>query len=83
MAQINFNPDPWETYNHKVEQHENFIERYKFFLDRICTHLDWVDKTKSKTWTTDEIRNLIGSEISRAHSMDAPNKPGYDRANND
>jgi hypothetical protein len=71
----------WDRYHIEVADHEKFIKDYKFFLERICRHLDWVNKEKA--WTPEEIRKVMYSEIDKAHSMDAPNEPGYYHANND
>ena len=71
----------WQTYYQELQRHETFCDNYQLFLDRICAHLEWL--RPSNTWTTDEIRRTIMSEIDRKRSMDAPNKPGYYRANND
>ncbi len=73
-----------EKYEQDVKAHDHFIERYRFYLDRLVNHLEWQGKRVNKaTWTPDEIRALMTSEIDMASSMDAPNKPGYYRANND
>ena len=71
----------WEKYYADLDRHEEFYNSYKFYLDRMLRHLEW--RKPSNTWTTEEIRKEISDEISRALSMDAPNKPGYYRANND
>ena len=73
--------EQWEKYYEEVARHNEFISRYRFFLDRIVKHLEW--RSPSNTWTTDQITKVIKDEIDRADSMDAPNKPGYSRANND
>jgi len=73
--------EQWDDYEIKVEAHEKFIADYRFYLDRICNHLKWVDPNKA--WVPEEIRERISSEIRMSHSMDAPNEPGYYRANND
>lgn len=71
----------WQEYYRKLKEHEQFCNDYKFFLDRICRHLEW--SKPNNTWTTVDILVLIGSEIDKSRSMDAPNPPGYYRAAND
>jgi len=71
----------WSQYHESLKEHEQFIKNYKFFLDRICGHLDWIKS--GNAWTTDDIRSVINAEIKKSHSMDAPNEPCYYRANND
>lgn len=74
----------WQKYYADLERHEQFIKNYKFFLDRIVTHLNWLgERRKRNEWTPDDIARVLGSEIDQSWSMDAPNKPGYYRANND
>jgi hypothetical protein len=73
--------EQWERYEAELAAHNQYIDRYRFFLNRICNHLEW--KEKGKSWTPDEIRKLMTSEIDMSESCDAPNKPGYYRANND
>ena len=71
----------WDDYSEELHSHEQFISNYKFFLDRIVKHLEFVHS--GAYWNTEEIKATITREISRSHSMDAPNEPGYYRANND
>ena len=73
--------EQWNEYNERLAEHEQFIYNYTFFLNRIVRQLEFVQP--NKTWTTEEITKAITSEIKRSDSMDAPNKPGYYRANND
>ena len=73
----------WDDYELKVKVHKKFIENYRFFLDRIVNHLKWKQGGQKESWTPDEIHKVMTSEIDMAASMDAPNKPGYYRANND
>lgn len=76
--------EQWDQYEIEVNDHEKFIEHYKFFLDRIVNYLEWQGPRMNKTsFTPSEIRDFVSSEIISADSMDAPNKPGYYRANND
>lgn len=72
----------WQKYYYELQKHEQFYDNYRIFLDRILNFLDG-NNGPNCTWTTAHIRKIISSEIDRAHSMDAPNKPGYYRANND
>lgn len=73
-----------DRYEQDLAAHKKFIENYRFFLDRICTHLEWQGGRLNKTsWTPAEIKDWIGSEISASSSLDEPNRPGYYRANND
>ncbi|MBZ0246334.1 MAG: hypothetical protein K8H85_10330 [Cyclobacteriaceae bacterium] len=73
--------EQWDQYSKDLNKHEQFIKDYKFFTDRICRHLNFIDHKKQ--WTIEEIRKTMIDEIDKSHSMDAPNKPGYFRANND
>lgn len=73
--------EQWDRYDQDLAKHEEFYHDYAFYLDRILRHLEWV--RPSNTWTTDDIKKTIACEIDRARSMDAPNKPGYEFANND
>lgn len=76
--------EQWERYELDLKAHEAFIANYKFFLDRIVTYLEWQSGRIGKTsFTPAEIKDWVGSEIIASSSMDAPNKPGYTRANND
>ena len=72
--------EQWDQYEKDCVKHNKFIEDYKFFLTRICRHLEQFGQNK---WTPREIMSYMTSEIDMAESMDAPNKPGYYRANND
>ena len=71
----------WQKYYTELERHEKFCDDYRFFLDRITTALEW--GWPLRTWTTEDIQKVIGAEIEKSRSMDAPNKPGYYRVNND
>jgi hypothetical protein len=73
--------EQWTKYELDVKAHKAFIEDYRFFLNRITRHLEWMKP--NNTWTTVDILAAIGREIDKSESMDAPNKPGYYRANND
>ncbi|HYF69116.1 MAG TPA: hypothetical protein VD884_13325 [Ohtaekwangia sp.] len=73
--------EQWDSYAEDVKRHQEFIKNYRFFLDRICNHLSWLDKNAE--WAAGDIRIAISREIDKAESMDAPNEPGYYRANND
>lgn len=73
--------EQWDKYYEELDAHNKFIERYRFYLDRIVNFLEF--KKPKNTWTTSDILTLIEGEIRDSQSMDAPNKPGYYRANND
>lgn len=73
--------EQWERYELEVKAHEQFIERYRFYLERIVKHLEF--KRNNGTWSPAEIFFTMEQEIRMSESMDAPNKPGYTRANND
>lgn len=76
--------EQWQRYTEEMKAHEKLIKNYKFFLDRIVTYLEWQGKRLNKTsWTPSEIKDWVGSEITAASSMNEPNKPGYEFANND
>lgn len=70
-----------EQYEKDLAAHNVFIERYRLYLDRIYKHMEW--KKKGESFTADEMRRIMTAEIDMASSCDAPNKPGYERANND
>jgi len=73
-------------YNEDVAAHELFISNYRYFLERICNHLDWVEGLTigdRRLWQTAEIRKIISDEIDKSESMDAPNKPNSEFSNND
>jgi len=74
-------PEQWLDYEVKKKAHELFIHNYKFFLNRIVRHLEFVQP--GKQWTLEEMQHTIMNEIKMSDSIDAPNKPGYYRANND
>lgn len=67
-----------EDYELQVKVHKKHVENYRFFLDRIVNHLD-----SNSLYSTKAIKEIMTAEIDRVQSMDAPNKPGYYRANND
>jgi hypothetical protein len=73
--------EQWERYEAEVKAHEKFIERYRFYLERIVNHLEL--NYPRCTWTPAKIKEFMTAEIDKSSSMDAPNKPGYYRANND
>lgn len=76
--------EQWDRYEADVKAHEEFIKNYKFFLDRIVTYLEWQSPRINKpSFTPAEIKDFVGSEIFAAQSMDAPNPPNYEFANND
>jgi len=76
---------PMSEHEKDVEKHEQFIRDYKFFLDRICNHLKFINNgdTSDHSWSVDEIRGTMTAEIHKCQSMDAPNPPNYTIANND
>lgn len=74
--------EQWEQYESDYEVFMGRISVRKFELDRMLNYLKFINPEKN-TWTLDEIRRKISDEISKSESMDAPNKPGYYRANND
>jgi hypothetical protein len=73
--------EQWDRYEAELKNHKEFIANYMFFLNRIVKHLEWAHP--NQTWTTKEISHVICTEIGHASSMSAPNKPGYEYANND
>lgn len=73
--------EQWDKYEQDCKEHEEHIKRYRFFLDRICNMLEF--KKPNHFWTTAHIHNVMTAEIDMSSSCDAPNKPGYYRANND
>lgn len=74
-----------DRYEEEVKSHEEYIKNYRHFLEKIVNHMKWHDKRYSMThtWTPDDILDFFTKEIDQAESMDAPNRPGYFRANND
>lgn len=73
--------DDWREYADRMRHHEFNIGRERFYLDHFCNLLEQF--AAKKQWTAEEIRARLKSEIDMANHCDAPNKPGYFRANND
>ena len=72
---------PMNRYYARLEKHKEHISNYREYLGKICDHLAHSKNIDLRTVT--EIRRIISAEIDMASSCDAPNKPGYERANND
>lgn len=69
------------AYEEEVKQHEERIRIRRFELDRMLQLMEFYHP--GIQWSVDDIRRFMTSQIDQAESMDAPNKPGYYRANND
>ena len=67
--------EQWDKYELDLQNHEARIAYQRDFLNNILMYCEanGFNATKQK----------FESELDRALSMDAPNKPGYYRANND
>ncbi len=71
---------PEEQYQKGKESHDAFIRGYKAAIrdaERIAENYNEIFGIRQ------HIINSLKSECSMCESMDAPNKPGYYRANND
>ena len=78
--------EQWDAYEERCEEHNQFISQYRSYLGRIVNHLQWInDKSNNpgESYTPEEINRIMSNEIDMMSSMNAPNKPGYYRANND
>ena len=79
--------EQWERYYTELEQHEKRVERNKPIPPPpYFTHYKPTDKFPSHAETAEEaarIYKIALSEWEMMRSCDAPNKPGYYRANND
>jgi hypothetical protein len=69
-------------YEEDLKQHLERIITMRMELKRMCGWLKSYYPNK-ETWTLEELQNSGKHLIDMAESMDAPNKPGYYRANND
>lgn len=74
--------EQWDKYYSDTKSHDKFISDYRFFLNKIVSHLDWMS-SENTLWSIDDIKRVMTTELDKIESMDAPNKPGYYRANND
>jgi hypothetical protein len=63
------------------KSHEDYIKVRRFELDRMLELMEFFNP--KSLWTVETIRQFMTSQIDQSESMDAPNKPGYYRANND
>jgi hypothetical protein len=72
---------PMNRYYAAVQRHDDHIANYRKYLKKICNHLGSFKHRDS--FTVEEITRIMTGEIDMSASCDAPNKPGYDRANND
>lgn len=66
----------WKRYAEELERHELFCKHMKIAFDRAIWLLEHCDNLEF-------IKTTLYEELSRTQSMDAPNMPGYYRANND
>jgi len=71
--------EQWDQYYEDVYSHELFCKHAKVLFDRV----NWLIKSEVDLGTASYINEVLKCELSRMQSMDAPNKPGYYRANND
>lgn len=62
------NPTPMDKYEKDLKDHQDYCAKIK---------------PKRESYLTEQAFNTDMSEWDRKVSMDAPNKPGYYRANND
>lgn len=67
-----------ESYQKEKESHDTFIRGYRAALNDANFFLE-----KDELLTASQLLRRISHEASKRDSMDAPNPPGYYRANND
>jgi len=67
-----------ESYQKEKESHDTFIRGYRAAVNDAVIALD-----NDELLTASQLLRRIQSELSKRDSMDAPNPPGYYRANND
>lgn len=67
-----------ERYQKEKESHEDFIRGYQACINDTF----WITK-ETKSVNVNQLLERLNSEKSKRESMDAPNEPGYFRANND
>lgn len=67
--------EQWDQYQLDSKNHTAFIQGRREFMERILVSVAEIG--------IDQTQRKFNSELNRAWSMDAPNSPGYYRANND
>ena len=67
-----------ESYQKEKESHDTFIRGYRAAVNDANRALE-----NDELLTASQLLKRLNSELSKRDSMDAPNKPGYYRANND
>jgi len=67
--------EQWDQYEADLKIHEMRIEIMRIFLERVLLRVS--------LYGIDEAREYFTKDLDKDLSMDAPNKPGYFRANND
>lgn len=67
--------EQWDQYELDLKNFEAFVNGRREFADKCFGLIEKFDLKKA--------RDIIHNELDQSLSMDAPNKPGYYRANND
>ena len=67
--------EQWERYELEKKNHETHIQNQKDFLQAVLSSVD--EHGMEKTF------RMFNDDLNKSLSMDAPNEPGYYRANND
>lgn len=67
--------EQWERYELDQKNHESRIQNKRDFLQAVIDY--------STTHTLTQTYEHFAAELDMAQSMDAPDEPGYYRANND
>jgi hypothetical protein len=71
--------EQWDQYYIDLKAHELFCQHAKILFYRV----NWLVKDGVDKGTASWILETLNHELSRMQHMDAPNEPGYYRANND
>ena len=67
--------EQWDRYELDKLNHDAFVSGRRQFLARVLIYAEQNGIDAAEKYFTEE--------LNRAHSMDAPNEPGYYRATND
>lgn len=74
--------EQWNDYGKDLDQHLKRIITMRMEHRRM---IGWIKSyyPNKETWTLEELEKAGNNLIDMAESLDAPNEPGYYRANND
>lgn len=79
----------WKRYEKECKEFEKMIKQKEFHFSILCEMLkrdinDWPEEWKNDPiGMADHFQTKMKREIDMARSCDAPNRPGYEFANND